>query len=498
MKAVIYARVSSTDESQSYERQKDDLKRWALFLRLEVVEEFAEKISAYSKGLDERIAFNDMLEFIEKKEIKHILVSEISRISRRSIDAINFINDCTKKGIAIHFHKESLSTIDEHGNENTIVQMMTGFFSGIAQQESISLSHRIKSGKIFSARNGGGFNQKIYGYDKGIDGKPIINVEQAVLIRKMFEMLLEGVGVRTISNYLNANFETKNWTSASVHSIVRNSFYCGKRKYKELIIEVPAIINEETFNKAQNFINERKRFVGRVGANVNPFASFIKCKCGSTMNQIINVAHNTDLYRCAGKCGVKSINRPFLIREIKQTVEKNAQLTKDESVRNRLKQNIETNKTSIIVNQNEIRSLKLMSDKNYQRFLLGKLDESKFEFFERKFEDKISKLNIDIKILQESNIAIKSSLNGKLLHYSDDLSVFKSQLLKSIEYIEIDHHIAKVKIKGWAISIIVLHRGADLFMYNRYLEKHKHTIGFTKYDWSTLPESQFKIEEISE
>ena len=44
MKAVIYARVSSTDESQSYERQISDLKKWANYKKLEIVEVFAEKI----------------------------------------------------------------------------------------------------------------------------------------------------------------------------------------------------------------------------------------------------------------------------------------------------------------------------------------------------------------------------------------------------------------------------------------------------------------------
>ena len=491
MKAVIYARVSSTDESQSYDRQIHDLTKWADYLGLKIDKIFAEKISGFKKGLEDRIQFNMMIEYINNNIIKHILVSELSRLSRRYIDTVNFINDCTKKGIAIHIHKEGLSTLNKEGNENSIVQMLTGMLSSMAQQESISLSHRIKSGKQYSASKGGGFNQKIYGYDKGEDGRPKINEEQAILVRKMFEMLLEGTGVRTITNYLNQNYETKDWKSASVHSIVRNSFYCGKRKYKEMTLEVPAMVSEEVFNEAQEFINKRKRFVGRVGEHINPFASFIKCQCGATMNQIILKSNNTDLYKCANRCGVKSVNRPFLIREVKIVLEKNASMTKDKVVRERLNSTIETNNLNIKVNQKRIKVIKTMSDKNYERLLNGKVKENKYNEFEHKFEAELAKLNIHIKELKKTNIALKNSLKGELLHYSDNLSIFKSQVLKSIEWIEIKNEIAVIKIKGWAKVIIVIYRESQLYLYNIYLKKNGNTIGFTTNVWDKLPESNF-------
>ena len=471
MKAVIYARVSSTDESQSYERQISDLKKWANYKNLEIVEEFAEKISGFKKGLDERKEFNNMLKYIDDNHIKHIMISELSRLSRRYMDTMNFINDCTKKGISIHIHKETLSTLNDDGSENSIVQMLTGMLSSIAQQESQSLSHRIKSGKLFSASHGGGFNKKIYGYDKGEDGRPIINDKQAILIKKMFEMILEGVGTRTIANYLNENYETKDWKPASVHSILRNSFYCGKRKYKDITTKLPPIIDEETFEKTQEFINKRKRFVGGVGTNVNPFASFIKCQCGATMNQIIIKSNNTNLYRCAAKCGVKSVNRDFLISEVKKVFEENAKLSEDKEVRGRMKQKINTNSSNIITNEKRIVSLKSMSDKNYERFLSSKINESKYENYDKKFDAEIDKLNEDNKNLKESIRAIKNSLNNEILHYSDDLPTFKTQLLKSLEWIEIKEDLAIIKIKGWGKQVIFIYREAKLYLYNKSLKK---------------------------
>ncbi|MCZ4693307.1 recombinase family protein [Ancylomarina euxinus] len=499
MKAVIYARVSSTDDSQSFDRQIDDLKRWAQYLKLDISAIFAEKISGFRKGLDERIEFNKMLDYIQDNNIKHIMVSELSRLSRRYIDIVNFIDDCTKKGIAIHIQKEGLSTLNENGVENPTVQMMTGMLSSMAQQESISLSHRIKSGKQFAASQGGCFSAKIYGYDKGSDGKPVINEGESILVKKMFELLLNGVGVRTIVNYLNENYETKEWKTGSVHSIVRNSFYCGKRKYNDSIIKVPAIVDEETFNAAQKFIDERKRFAGRIGVHVNPFASFIKCKCGATMNQIIIKSNNINIYRCSKKCDTKSVNRPFLIQEVRNVLESNASLSKDELVRSDLKQKIDTNNANLTTHLKRKRALKIMSEKNYERLLSSKIDDVKYDAFERKFEYELSQIEIDMKDLYETNRALQNSLDNEIIHYSDNHDIFKSQLLKILEWIEIGDDFAVVKIKGWAKAMIPIYRGHQLFAYKKSLKENNGQNKYTTLDWDNLPfEDHADTEELNE
>jgi imidazoleglycerol phosphate dehydratase HisB len=201
----------------------------------------------------------------------------------------------------------------------------------------------------------------------------------------MFEMLLQGIGSRSISNYLNINYVTKRWTSASVHSIVKNSFFCGKRKYKDFIIDVPAIVSEDDFNKAQQFINERKRFVGGKNTHPNPFASFIKCKCGGTMNQVVLASSNLNLYKCSKKCGVQSINRKFLINEVRIIAERNAKLSKEVDVRERLGQKIETNTSDITAHEKRVLKLKNMMDKNYEKYLNEEISEKMYSKFDAKF-----------------------------------------------------------------------------------------------------------------
>lgn len=474
MDAVIYARVSSVDDSQSNDRQIDDLQRFAEYKKLNVIKIFAEKISGYSKGLNQRVEFNKMVLFIEKKNVKHILISELSRLSRRNIDTVQFIHNCSKRGVNIHIQKEGLSTLNEDGTENPTVRMVTGILSNMANMESENLSYRIKSGKRHAASKGLAFSPKIYGYDKGKDGKPIINSQEAILVEKMFEMTLEGHGARKIANYLNQNYKTKEWKTGSINSILRNSFYCGKRKYKEMIIDVPSIVSENIFNKTQEFINSRKRYVSSNSKFTNPFASFIKCKCGAPMHQIIIKKTRTELYRCKNNCGIKSVNIPFLIKEVKKVLERNAKQFQEEEIKQRLKQNIQIDLSNISSCQLKIRSLKIKSDRNYDRFLEDKINEKSYNAHELRFTTEIDSLKKEIEALKSNVESTKAILSNKIMHYSDDLEVFKSQILKVINYIEIREKYAIINFKGWFKYTFLLYRGPELQKYNNGSLKFKY------------------------
>lgn len=472
MKAVIYARVSSTDESQSYDRQIADLKRYAEYLNLEVEETFAEHISGFRKGLDERVEFKKMQIYIKQNDIKHILISELSRLSRRFIDAVTFIHDCTKNGVSIHIHKERLSTLNEDGSENGTAKMLISILSNIAEEESKTLSFRIKSGKQFSASQGGGFSKKIYGYDRDENNRPILHEEQAPLVRKIFELYNDGIGSPNIAIYLNENYDTKEWKGASVYSIVRNSFYKGERRYNDLIIDVPAIVEEAVWNRANEMVNSRKRFAGK-RKHVNPFAGFIYCQCGARMNQIIIPSGNLNLYRCSKTCGIKSINRPFLIHEVKKLVENNAKLTQDKTVRSKLRNQLKSYASQISKKERRILQLKKLTDKNYERFLLGKLDEELYEKYELKFTDESSDLDNDIKELKYSWTSLDNTLSNEITHYSDDLETFKSQLIGKIQYIYILEEFGQTRIHGFGKMLFKLYRGSELQKWNNRKKKRK-------------------------
>ncbi len=100
--------------------------------------------------------------------------------------------------------------------------------------ESESISMNVKIGKRQSLKNGNvPFSYKSFlGYRKGADGKPEIDEEQAVIIRRIFAEYLAGKSLLDIAKGLTADeIPTArgkiNWSSARVQSILTNEKYKG-------------------------------------------------------------------------------------------------------------------------------------------------------------------------------------------------------------------------------------------------------------------------------
>ena len=81
MRAVIYARVSSTNDRQHTDRQVIDLSDFASRNNYEVVKVFEEHISGAVKNT-ERPVLLECLEFAESNSIDVVLCSELSRLGR--------------------------------------------------------------------------------------------------------------------------------------------------------------------------------------------------------------------------------------------------------------------------------------------------------------------------------------------------------------------------------------------------------------------------------
>lgn len=478
--AVMYVRVSNKG-TQKYERQIEDLTVMAKGLNLKIVKIFSEKVSAFSTKIEDRPQIQSMNNYIDDNEIKHILVSELSRIARDSLDTQLWVRDLNQKKITLYVHKGNLRTIKEDGTIDDGIDFLIPILSKIDEQESKRLSYRIKSGKSKAAIDGKGFSPKIFGYKKDENGKPILDEEQSVLVKKLFEMAGDGIGVRTISNYMNEHHPIKKWTGATIHSILRNSFFKGERKYnktididkdgkkiKELmIIEVPEIVSKELWDKANKYIDSRSRFRGMKGRNVNPLQTFIRCKCGSVMGQVVSVKGRTNSYVCLSKCGIKSVNRIWTINEVRTIVERNASLTKQEDTRERLKEDIVNYKASNESLFKEERTTKARIKRTTTIYRDGNFTKEQYQEYNNDDESKLSICSDKIRNNKESISNIEKMLSGVITHFSEDPAVFQSQLYEVLEYIEVTKELLFVKMKDFPKAVIPIIRGHELFLFNR-------------------------------
>lgn len=151
-RAVIYCRVSTAD--QSCVRQKDELKRFAERAGYEVSGIFMETGSGVRVDRAER---RKVMALAQAREIDAILVTELSRWGRSTIDLISTLQELESYRvslIAITGMTFDLST--PHG------RMLATVLAGIAEFERDLISERVKSG-LAAARARG----KVLGRQKG-------------------------------------------------------------------------------------------------------------------------------------------------------------------------------------------------------------------------------------------------------------------------------------------------------------------------------------------
>ena len=132
MKTVIYSRVSSI--TQDNERQVINLKNIAQDKGWQVQRVFQEKISGTTKT-GSRNEFKSLMDYLKDKHIDVVMVSEISRIGRRVVDVLNFVEMLHDKGIALYIQQFNILTLEDN-KENPIAKMILQVLSIGAEMEN--------------------------------------------------------------------------------------------------------------------------------------------------------------------------------------------------------------------------------------------------------------------------------------------------------------------------------------------------------------------------
>ena len=160
MKAVIYARVSSTGERQSTSRQVADLTDYANRNGLEIVEVYEEHISG-AKRNEERAVLTECIAYAVGNKVDVVLFSELSRCGRAVWEVLDTIRTLKDNGINAYFQKEGLSLFGTDGKENPYLAVMVSVLGVCSQIERESLLFRLNSGKSQFVANGGRLGRKV-------------------------------------------------------------------------------------------------------------------------------------------------------------------------------------------------------------------------------------------------------------------------------------------------------------------------------------------------
>lgn len=190
MNALIYTRVSSTNERQNTERQFNDLKRYAEVNGIDVLKVYSEKISGAVKN-EERIILNECLTFAKENDIDIILFSELSRLGRNIYEIQENVKYLHDNKINAYFQKENIKAFDDNGNESVVFPVLIACLGLVAQTERENIQFRLNSGRELAKQKGVKFGRKV-GSVKSLEKLKEEYSEQIKLLKK-------GVSVRQIA-----------------------------------------------------------------------------------------------------------------------------------------------------------------------------------------------------------------------------------------------------------------------------------------------------------
>ena len=276
----------------------------------------------YERYIDEGITgtsvkkrknFMRMMQDAAEGKFDLVVTREVSRFARNTVDTLQQTRILRREGVEVYFTEDNIWTMNDEDGELRLTIMAT-----LAQNESKKTSVRVKAGQMISFQNGVPYgNGNILGYNRS--GKEyVINELQARTVRRIFDLYLDGNGVRKIQfalekeGHLTATGLTR-WQPGNISRILRNPFYCGTIVYRKQFVpdfleqkkinnfgEVDKIVVEgshmpivtkEQFEKVQQMLDGKSESVnnkGRRGKKVSKdvWCRKMRCECGSSYNRV--------------------------------------------------------------------------------------------------------------------------------------------------------------------------------------------------------------------
>ena len=304
--------------------------------------------------INSRPEFKKLLKRIESPKIKAVLIVECARLGRPDLEEIGKLSKLFRYTNTFVITPQRMFDLrDEYDREQFERELMRG-------NDYLEYTKKIlQRGKEISLRSGYYVNAVTpYGYERdwvyeGKRKRPTLAIveDEAKVVRMIFDWYAnEGVGATKICQRLNAmGIPARKgdlWKKSSITNILKNEHYIGKvvikkhidvntvedqkiitqcvfnKDYEIIDGKHPAIVDEETFYKANNKIHKYPS-VKPSSTLQNPFAGILKCECGRVM---IRRKNRTSLrYLCDEQmfCGNASVGEEVLVEAVISHLKKN-------------------------------------------------------------------------------------------------------------------------------------------------------------------------------
>lgn len=284
LRAVIYNRCSTEEESQkdALIKQVQESKNCVSEQGWQLVDSYVEAKSGTTiKGRNE---YNRLYQDLERDKFDIIVIKSQDRLMRNTKDWYMFLDRMQKNRKQLYMYLEhKFYTPDE--------ALITGIKAILAEEYSRELSKKINNAHRNRQKEGKSFvfTNNTYGFKKLPDKSIVVDEQEAEMIRMIFKLSADGYGTHCSAEILYQkgyrNRNGKKLGPSSIRNIIRNPIYKGtviqnrqhydfeskqilKNPESEWIIHksvVPAIIDEDLFERANRGLNDRKQEGNRGG-----------------------------------------------------------------------------------------------------------------------------------------------------------------------------------------------------------------------------------------
>ncbi|MCL2697996.1 MAG: recombinase family protein [Oscillospiraceae bacterium] len=514
MKTVVYCRVSTNKEDQlnSLEAQKEFFGTYSERNDYDLIKIYADEGKSGTKTKN-RPQLLRLLSDAGRKEFDLVLIKDVSRLARNTVDFLTSIRRLKALGIKVVF-----VNYDQTSSESS--EFMLTLLSAMAQEESYNTSKRVKFGKKQNAEKGKVPNI-VYGYDKIIGDSFNLNINEveAVVVRRIYQMYVdENWGAKKIAMQLNSEgIQTKRgckWSQNAIARIVTNEIYIGKivngkqevadfltgeRKIKDeedwIIVKRPELrlIDDKTYEKAQKMLADRTESFNITGERKTDkyvFTKLIRCAhCNYSFRRVVFTYKNTyTRWLCSGRniIGAETCENKTKIEETELLTAIRDYFTfilKD-------KPNVIKSMVAEFNRQYKERSENIISEKDITK-RLNKARKEKQKYMEmfnndiidmkelreksKELNETIERLEADVLLVQR-NITKSDVLETALTDTFKDIETvlknddFTNEMLsRIIEYISVD--------KDGNVDVY-LKMLSDIGLENNYILTYNHTSGY--------------------
>lgn len=208
-KAIIYARVSSTSDRQSTDRQTYSLGKLIESNGDTLIHApFEEHISGAKKNA-ERTILTECLTYAKESGVDIIYFSSLDRMGRAIWQVLETIKFCLDNHINCYFQKEQMSLYLDDGTENPFLAIFVSVISTCASIERDSIKFRLNDArikKIEEARRAGKtLAEAGFGRPKG-SGKT--SEQRAQEYAKVIRCLQAGKSIRDTAKLCDVSIST--------------------------------------------------------------------------------------------------------------------------------------------------------------------------------------------------------------------------------------------------------------------------------------------------